>query len=58
MIEELPPSYELISETKKDLSFIPKTYEQFDLSPIKNEMIMNTPPPPYNSNPSRSLNEN
>jgi hypothetical protein len=59
VIEELPPSYELISETKKDLSFIPETYEQFDLSPIKNEMIMNTPPPPpYNCNPSRSLNEN
>lgn len=49
VIEDLPPSYDLISETKKDLSFNTETmntYEQFNLPPIKNEMAMNTPPPP------------
>ena len=46
IIEELPPSYELVSETKKDLS------------PINDEVILNTPPPPYHSMPSRSLPEN
>ncbi len=56
VIEELPPSYELISETKKDLSFIPET----DLLSNQNELIT-IAPPPYNSNsiyPSKSLNEN
>jgi len=42
LMEELPPSYDLISETKKDRQFM--TTEQFQLSTIKEETAFNAPP--------------
>jgi hypothetical protein len=46
LMEEFPPSYDLISETKKDLQFM--TTEQFQLSTIKEETAF-TAPPAYSS---------
>jgi hypothetical protein len=51
-MEDLPPSYELISETKNDSQFITEnnnnTNEQLDLSRIKTTTTF-TPPPAYAS---------
>ncbi len=52
VVEELPPSYDLISETKKDRQYLTgnnHTNEQFHLSQIKNGLGMTPPPPPYHS---------
>ncbi len=51
-MEELPPSYDLISETKKDLQCIKENNnnnEHVHVSPIKNETEIAAPPPSYNS---------
>jgi hypothetical protein len=52
-MEELPPSYNLISKTKKDLQCIKEknnnNNEQVHVSPIKNETEIAVPPPSYNS---------
>lgn len=45
-MEEVPPAYDVISETKKDLQFI--SNEQYLPSPIKIDTTY-TPPPSYNS---------
>jgi len=51
-MEELPPSYDLIPETKKDLQCITENNnnkEQVHLSSIKNETEITATPPSYNS---------